>query len=122
MPQPLQFMDCPHCGKRVRTNAERCHHCGQEPAIRMRRQSGRANRRQPDSAEDLESHHSAAWGGYDASQDDFSYEEFLEEEFGESKSKPPRPWWWYVAWVVLIVFVLGLLVDVFRLYLPAPAE
>lgn len=122
MPQPLQFMDCPHCGKRVRTTAERCHHCGGETAIRLRRQSGRSSRRQSDDGEDLESHHSANWGGYDATQDDFSYDEFLEDEFGKPTQPAKRPWWWYVAWVVLIVFVMGLLVDVFRLALPPPAQ
>jgi hypothetical protein len=62
-------------------------------------------------SEDAESHHSAAGGGYDPSQDDFDYEEFTKEEFGTSQRPHPRPWWWYVAWVVLAVFLLGLLAE-----------
>lgn len=116
MSQQLQFMNCPHCGKRVRTDAVRCHHCGHVPAMRVKRQQ--EGNSPDDSASDAEeSHQAAAWGGYDPKHDDFDYDEFLESEFGEQDSPRKRPWWWYVAWVVLCVFVLSVLAD--ALYLIA---
>lgn len=78
-------MDCDGCGKRVRTNALRCHHCGYE------------------------------FDAVDAQEDDFDYDEFLEREFGHKRARKPRPWWWYVAWLVLVVMFLGIALDVFRL-------
>jgi predicted amidophosphoribosyltransferase len=81
MPNSLEFMDCVGCGKRVRTTASRCHHCGH---------------------------------AFDA-DDDFDYEEFLEQEFGQKQPGKRRPWWWYVAWVVLAVMLLGIAMDALRL-------
>lgn len=67
-----------------------------------------------------QSHHAASWGGYDAEEDDFDYDEFLEKEFGRSDHPTPKPWWWYVAWVVLFVLVVGILVDAITLVYPRP--
>ena len=67
-----------------------------------------------------QSHHAAPWGGYDSDEDDFDYDEFLEKEFGHSDRPTPKPWWWYVAWVVLFVLVVGILVDVITLVYPRP--
>ena len=83
MPKSLQFMDCPECSKRIRTDAARCHHCGHVP-----------------------------W--HESQSDDFDYQEFLENEFGKRRSPLKRPWWWYVAWCVLAVFVAGILVDALK--------
>lgn len=84
MPNSIDFMDCV-CGKRVRTNAERCHHCGYlfDP------------------------------------QDEFDNEEFLEREFDRKPIGKRKPWWWYVAWVVLVVMILGVAFDALRL-IPQP--
>jgi hypothetical protein len=78
-------MDCAGCGKRVRTTARSCHHCGYE------------------------------FGALDALEDDFDYEDFLEREFGQKRPGRLRPWWWYVAWLVLAVMLLGIAMDAFRL-------
>jgi hypothetical protein len=102
-------MDCPHCGKRVRTDAKRCHRCGRVPALAIKRLQG-AERPGDLGDEGSEEHHAAASGGYHG-ESDFDYEEFLEEEFGDRSPATRRPWWWYVAWVVLLVFALGLLMD-----------
>jgi|GEM_PF-2930024 len=67
-----------------------------------------------------QSHHAAPWGGYDSDEDDFDYDEFLEKEFGSSDRPTTRPWWWYVAWVVLFVLVVGILVDAITLVYPRP--
>ncbi len=110
MPKSLTFMDCPHCGKRVRTDATHCHHCGQLPVIAVLRSQGSepATSRESDSDDE---HQAVRWGGHSESDDDFDYEEFLEEEFGKPKRLRARPWWWYVAWVVLTVFVLFVVLD-----------
>ncbi len=52
-------------------------------------------------------------GGYD-SDDDFDYDEFIENEFGKSSSRFGRPksvklWVWLTAWVLLIFFAMTLL-------------
>lgn len=64
-----------------------------------------------------ESQHAVRWGGYRVDEDDFDYDTYLEDEFGEPTGKQPKPWWWYVAWVVLVVFALGILADAWLLFL-----
>ena len=93
MPNSLEFMDCLRCGKRVRTTATRCHHCG------LAIDSDAINPSDEDQS----------------IEDDFDYEEFLEREFGQKRSNSRKPWWWYVAWVVLLVMLLGIAVDGLRL-------
>jgi len=68
-----------------------------------------------------QSHHAATWGGHDSEEDDFDYDEFLEKEFGSSDRPTPKPWWWYVAWAVLFVMVVGILVDAITLVYPRPS-
>jgi uncharacterized membrane protein YvbJ len=95
MPNSIEFMDCQGCGKRVRTTAQQCHHCGREF--------------QPDKLESpLETQQ----------EEDFDYEDFLEREFGRKPRHRRRAWWWYVAWVVLAVMVLGIAFDALRLIPP----
>lgn len=127
MPDSLQFMDCPNCAKRVRTNAERCHHCGKslqligdEPwkeggasSVFGRRRAKRGPTRKV--PQDSQEHHAADLGGYDTASDDFDYDEFLESEFGQRARDAKRPWWWYVAWVVLAFLVISLLIDALQL-------
>ncbi|MCU0706808.1 MAG: zinc ribbon domain-containing protein [Pirellula sp.] len=115
MPNEMQFMDCPHCGKRVRTDASRCHRCGQVPALAFNRA------RDADGVTELdedqsESHHAVRWGGYRIEEDDFDHDSFIEDEFGESPRKQSKPWWWYVAWVVLGIFALGIAANLWMLY------
>jgi hypothetical protein len=132
MPDSLQFMDCPHCAKRVRTNAQRCHHCGKSPqnidhssrtegpeSVREVRSAfgRRKTRRGPsrDHSIDSQEHHASDRGGYDTRADDFDYEAFLEAEFGRGNRAVERPWWWYVAWLVLAVLVVSLVMDALQL-------
>jgi len=118
MTDQMHFMDCPNCGKRVRTNASRCHHCGQAPAVAVQRARDLEQMADED-PEGSEEHHSASGGGYLASADDFDYEEFLEDEFGERPRSVARPWWWYVAWVVLGVFAMSIAIDAIALLMGA---
>ncbi len=101
MPQ-LEFIDCPRCGKRVAKSAKTCHHCE-----RLRRTN------QPDVDDhDAESHQAANFGGYDASQDDFDYNEFMSEEFPDGSSRLlDRNRWKYVSILLLIVFAFLFLIQ-----------
>ncbi|MCE2752912.1 MAG: hypothetical protein LW720_13595 [Pirellula sp.] len=92
MPNAIEFMDCQGCGKRVRTTARRCHHCSREFQPEL-----------------LESPREIR------EEEDFDYEDFLEREFGHKPRHRPRAWWWYVAWVVLAVMILGIAFDTLRL-------
>jgi hypothetical protein len=118
MPNDMQFTDCPNCGKRIRIDAPRCHRCGEVPVLAFNRARDVDGPSTADEEQDPpESHHAVRWGGYRVDEDDFDYESFVEDEFGESRSQPARPWWWYVAWVVLVVFALGILADAWLLFL-----
>ena len=93
----LEFMDCGHCGKRVAKTARRCGHCGFDPT----RGGGVADH--GDERQNSDEHH--AEGGYDAAEDDFDYDEFVEEEFGDQSAKTTkRNLWWYVALFFLILY------------------
>ncbi|MFN9628500.1 MAG: hypothetical protein ACK6AT_19795 [Planctomycetota bacterium] len=98
MSNSIEFMDCVGCGKRVRTTAERCHRCGKELVG-----DSREHRYQSDYKE------------YDEHEEDFDYQEFLEREFGQKTPSKLKPWWWYVAWLVLAVMVIGIALDALRL-------
>ncbi len=98
----LEFVDCPRCGKRVAKTAKICHHC--------ERLRNRSNREADD--ENSEAHHSTSNGGYDSSQDDFDYDEFLSEEFPDSlHHSHERNRWRYVSILLLVVFLLLFLVQ-----------
>lgn len=114
MPNALQFMDCPHCGKRIRTSADRCHHCQQSPS-------------QPLDREVSSTYVGQGLGEHEATtrvveseeqdDDDFDYEAFVEREFG-NKSKWSRPletprWIWITGWILLISMCIPLVIAVF---------
>lgn len=114
----LEFMDCLKCGKRIRVDAVRCHKCGTIVSDSSRPKksanSGVTNRGKPLYPEsEGSSDHAAVYGGYDAKEDDFDYEEFLEEEFGKPKKK--RNFWYYVAWVVIASLMLPIVLQVLKL-------
>jgi len=101
MPQ-LEFIDCPRCGKRVAKTAKTCHHCE------------RVQRKNVSTIDenDAESHQAANFGGYDASQDDFDYDEFLSDEFtGANQGFLDRNRWKYVSILLLIVFIFLFLIQ-----------
>jgi hypothetical protein len=61
---------------------------------------------------DTESHHAAQFGGYDAAQDDFDYDEFLSEEFQDDhRGALDRNRWKYVSILLLIVFAFLFLIQ-----------
>lgn len=114
----LEFMDCPNCRKRIRVDAVRCHKCGLIITSEARPKGsakGRSQNRRDQSDSDIEGSpdQAAVYGGYDAKEDDFDYEEFLEEEFGKPKKK--RKFWYYVAWVVLASLTLPIVIQVLKL-------
>lgn len=115
----LEFMDCPNCSKRIRVDAVRCHKCGlsinddDRPHTSSKR---RPANREPSTNSEAEGapEQAAVYGGYDAKEDDFDYDEFLEEEFGKPKKK--RNFWYYVAWVVLASLLLPIVIQVLKLF------
>lgn len=107
MAKNLQFMDCPHCGKRMVTTAAMCGHCRKSPAKKNRETENR-NREEEESLDGEEQ----AGGGY--AEDEWSYEEYLEREFPDS-SKRAKGFGWvqWTAIVLLIALLLPLLVNLF---------
>ncbi len=109
MPQ-LEFMDCPHCKKRVASTASICRHCGNSPEWGS--PNGESAIEIAD--HDSESHHASSFGGYDATQDDFDYDEFIAEEFPtRDPDTKTRNRWKYVSIVLIFVFVILLLLQIF---------
>ena len=96
----IAFTDCSRCGKRVRSDADRCHHCGFEHGAAPSNDESGA----PEFAE----------GGYSSEADDFHYEDFIREEFG-SEPAPRRRVWYYVAWLMVIVLLLPSLLQILQL-------
>jgi hypothetical protein len=114
----LEFMDCLNCRKRIRVDAVRCHKCGtivsESGRPKPSANSGSAIREKPQyPAPEGSPDQAAVYGGYDSKEDDFDYEEFLEEEFGKPKKK--RNFWYYVAWVVIASLMLPIVLQVLKL-------
>jgi hypothetical protein len=99
----LNFIDCPNCDKRVRENAPSCHHCGFELVAT-----------QADSIP-VEGSAGHAVGGYDSANDDFDYDEFIQEELGSGSSNLPRIWY-YTAWLLLLALLIPVLLQVVTLF------
>jgi len=105
-PLQLEFTDCSVCGKRVATTALVCRHCNtkrtpipsksEAPLLRARIR----NEFDEESDHD-DSHFALSYGGYDDHE--------IEAESEENKSQPKRTFWWYIAWMLLIVFLISAL-------------
>lgn len=79
---------CPNCGADVPRNAKACSECGSDESTGW-----------SDSA--------AASGGLDLPDEDFSYDEFVKEEFGRPKLAPKGiKWYW---WIVALALSIGLI-------------
>ncbi len=46
------------------------------------------------------------YDGLDLPDDDFDYTEFTAKEFGGACPKPSKPWWWYIALVLIFIYVV----------------
>jgi cation transport ATPase len=114
VPNQLEFMDCPHCSKRVATIAKICRHCGKSPAPLK---TVARSRSLEEEEETDESHMASEHGGYDASEDKFDYRQFVTDEFNDSDhaATGKKTWLWYTAWLMIIVLSLPLFLQVMSL-------
>ena len=81
--------NCPNCGAALPRNAKACPECGSD--------------------ENTGWSDEAYASSLDLPNDEFSYEKFVEKEFGQKKKIVPHgmSWlWWVVAVVILIAFLL----------------
>ena len=79
---------CPVCGEDVPRNAKACPECGADERSGWR--------------EDADAIDAAG-----APEDEFDYERFVADEFGEPRKKSSSQWlWWIVAVVLLAAFAL----------------
>ena len=121
MVQSLTFVDCSSCGKRIRSNAQKCHYCHEsnltskslgdprdtDGAVRAATPKKSASNTED---HDADSHMAADAGGYDQDADDFDYEEYLAEEFPDRAVRQPLPrfkrWVWVTAWVLIVATLM----------------
>jgi hypothetical protein len=89
---------CPVCGEDVPPKALACPECGSDHNTGWKRNAG-------------------TYDGLDLpDDDDFNYEEFVENEFGDgsaSKRTGLKPIWWVTAVVLLAAVVFGVLFSIF---------
>lgn len=81
---------CPECGAEVHPNAVGCRSCG------ARKENGVWQE-------------SESYDGVDLPDEDFDYEQFIREEFGEDTPRRlsgKQLFWWIVAAITLIAFVM----------------
>ncbi len=81
---------CPACGEWVPRTASACDCCG------ACERSGW----QPDAE---------IYDGLDLPEEDFDYDAFIAKEFGSETKRSMKSVWWWVALVLILVFVLGFL-------------
>ncbi len=92
---PSRTFECPVCGEDVPIKAKACPHCG------ACEKSGWN--------EDAD-----ASGGLDLPDEDFDYDKFVEQEFGEPKKRKGKDlFWWIVGVVMLVLFALMICFDLF---------
>ena len=91
MPRPPEV--CPHCGAEVPRNAKACPQCGSDEETGWSEQ--------------------ARYDSLDLPDEEFDYNEFVKEEFGDKRVSPvPRGvhwFWWLVAAGILVGIVIMLL-------------
>jgi hypothetical protein len=120
MVQSLTFIDCSWCGKRIRSNALRCHHCREENTP-----TSSNSWAQPENSQKVvsksgnhtdDSHMALEHGGYDDA-DNFDYEEYVAENFPSQAERKWRvkPWIWVTAWLLICATLLPYLYYAFIL-------
>lgn len=86
MPSKSPF-PCPICGGTVPAKAKACPHCG---ACDKTGWNGETT----------------DYDGLDLPDEDFDYEKFKEDEFGESKRlKGKRLFWWWVTVIIILIVI-----------------
>ncbi|MCP4888337.1 MAG: zinc ribbon domain-containing protein [Planctomycetaceae bacterium] len=81
------FVPCPHCGAEIKADAKFCRFCGSSEADGW-----------------------AEEGDWSDDSEDFDYEEFVADNFGDSSATTQvSPGWRAVAVILLILFGLGFL-------------
>lgn len=95
----MNFKECPNCGKNVRETATKCHHCGSTIIL--------------DSEEEIGAPEHAQ-GGY-GEDEDFDYDEFIEQEISERKSRLHGVWR-VAAMVLIVVLLLPWLLQLFGIF------
>ena len=92
----LKTYPCPVCGKLIPVKAKACQHCGSCDQTGWNEEQSAAD-------------------GLDLPDDDFDYEKFKEEEFGEPRPRDWRKLTWKITAAVLVVvfFFLALLNHLF---------
>ncbi|MDB6138982.1 MAG: hypothetical protein JWO94_2054 [Verrucomicrobiaceae bacterium] len=87
---------CPACGEWIPRHATACDCCGANPRTGWLPQN-------------------EVYDGLDLPDDDFNYDEFVENEFGKGgKKESNRRFWWWVAVLLVIALGYGLLVPMWR--------
>jgi hypothetical protein len=100
----IEFMECPSCGKSIRSDATQCHRCGRSLADEF---SDETQWGCPEHAD----------GGYDSAED---IEESDEET---SSSDTPGMFgitgrlWAFVAWMMVFVFLLPFVLHAIEIFL-----
>ena len=83
---------CPQCGAEVPPNARACPECGSDETTGWSEKASGQRLDLPDN--------------------EFDYDEFVKEEFGEQSSPAVRPrgisWFWWAAGIVLLLALLSL--------------
>ena len=79
---------CPVCGEEVPSRALACPECGADHNSGWRRDAD-------------------AYDAVDLPDEDFNYDQFIREKFGQTP-KPPgiKTFWWIAAIVLIIVFII----------------
>lgn len=87
MPAKPPF-SCPVCGKNVPAKAKACPHCGACDKTGWNEEA-------------------TATDGLDLPDEDFDYEKFKEEEFGEPRKAPGQRLIWKITAVILLIIVIA---------------
>lgn len=86
MASPHPF-ECPACGKDVPFNAKACPHCGACAKSGWNEEVSETD-------------------GLDLPDEDFDYDKFTAEEFGEPQKKTGKQLIWWITWVALLILVV----------------
>jgi len=84
-----EYFECPHCGARVRVGAAACPECGSDEETGWSENKWDA---------DIPT-------GYGEEQD-FDYDEFVEQEFPQHASGMRKKWFWRLVALLLVLMLL----------------